>query len=160
MLLAAGHTWPLPWSVAEIGRADPRQGIAPELDLTALDPDRSVSRQHARLARTPNGRYLLRDLGSANGTWVGDKKLTPDEDHIVADEVILRIGDVSLTFRLAQPWPPGLVPLWSAPPSEDVFDPTRTHQGRREFVQPVAPASIAQRSRWTRWWHKPRRRSD
>lgn len=43
----------------------------------------SVSRNHARIVRGPNG-YVCRDLGSTNGTYVNDELI---------DEVMLRDGD-------------------------------------------------------------------
>ena len=43
----------------------------------------SVSRNHARISRHPNG-YTIRDLGSTNGTYVNDE---------LVDEVMLRDGD-------------------------------------------------------------------
>ncbi len=48
-------------------------------------PERHVSRQHA-VIRFENGIFMLSDLGSANGTFVNDKKL--------ADQYPLMDGDV------------------------------------------------------------------
>lgn len=44
----------------------------------------SVSRNHARIAREPNGAYVIYDLGSTNGTYVNDELI---------DEIVLRDGD-------------------------------------------------------------------
>ncbi|WP_049565159.1 DUF1707 and FHA domain-containing protein [Streptomyces sp. SBT349] len=58
--------------------------------------DRSVSRHHAQLFSTGTG-WLLRDLGSANGTWVNGRR--------VADSVPVGPGDQvsfgSVAYRLA-----------------------------------------------------------
>ena len=38
--------------------------------------DRQVSRPHARLYKDPFGRWIVEDLGSRNGTWVGGERVT------------------------------------------------------------------------------------
>ncbi len=56
-----------------IGRAD-------DCDFVVLD--NQVSRRHAELGPVPGG-FLLRDLGSANGTWVGDRRVEEARiDHL------------------------------------------------------------------------------
>jgi DNA-binding winged helix-turn-helix (wHTH) protein len=55
-----------------------------------------ISRQHARI-RMRSGEIVIEDLGSKNGTWVGDKKITgPTALH---DGDRIRIADVTLIFR-------------------------------------------------------------
>jgi DNA-binding NtrC family response regulator len=49
-----------------------RAGSDPQLDLVLTDP--TVSRHHADFERTPKG-LLVRDLGSRNGTWVGNRQV-------------------------------------------------------------------------------------
>ena len=51
------------------GRADEE---IPEIDLTGAYADPGVSHLHAELARTDDGSYSLRDLGSTNGTTLND----------------------------------------------------------------------------------------
>jgi hypothetical protein len=54
-----------------IGR--PRQGDAPlEIELSGATRDPGASHLHAVLERQRDGSYVLRDLGSMNGTMVGD----------------------------------------------------------------------------------------
>ncbi len=69
---------------ALIGRRDPDGNIWPHVDL---HPDDAVSRRHAQIWWS-EGEYLLRDLGSMNGTSHNGKWLTPD------DEVVLQSGDM------------------------------------------------------------------
>jgi len=57
-----------------IGRSDPSQGIFPDIDLTGLDINRTVSRRHARIVFR-NGTYWLEDMHSVNGTRVNGKLL-------------------------------------------------------------------------------------
>src|ERR1019366_130074 len=75
-----------------IGR---QPGIALSLDHS------SVSRQHATISNI-NGQYILRDLGSANGTFVNDRPLAPDKTHILQPNDKLRFGDVQFRFQLRQ----------------------------------------------------------
>ncbi len=58
-----GRRIPLTSGVFEIGRSS-------KCDLT-IDQD-SVSRHHARIARSRDGHYSVADLGSTNGTYVND----------------------------------------------------------------------------------------
>jgi Inner membrane component of T3SS, cytoplasmic domain/zinc-ribbon domain len=70
----AGSSYRLETAVTAIGRH-------PDSEIF-LD-DITVSRRHVVLDRTPNG-YVLRDVGSLNGTYV---------NHERADEATLRHGD-------------------------------------------------------------------
>jgi DNA-binding winged helix-turn-helix (wHTH) protein len=65
-------------------------------DVTPIDVP-GISRRHARI--TVGDRVTLEDLGSKNGTWVQDTRVTGvavlnDGDHV-------RLGSVLFTFRLA-----------------------------------------------------------
>lgn len=59
---------PLRGAVALIGRLSRSRGINPEIDC---EPDTGTSRRHAQLTRD-GSRWWLEDLGSSNGTYVGD----------------------------------------------------------------------------------------
>ena len=48
----------------------------PELALS-LPSSSSVSRLHCQLSLRHDGTVWLEDLGSANGTWLGDQRLPP-----------------------------------------------------------------------------------
>ncbi len=73
-----------------IGR---QQGIALSLE------HRSVSRNHAAIGFI-NGQYVLRDMGSANGTFVNALPLAPDKMHILQPNDKIRFGDVQFRFQL------------------------------------------------------------
>jgi hypothetical protein len=60
--------------------------------------DEAISGQHLRI-RPEDGRFVLHDLGSTNGTKVNDKKV---QKHALADGDLIRLGDTSLRFRLSQ----------------------------------------------------------
>jgi hypothetical protein len=69
-------------------------GRSPECDCMVNDP--SVSRRHAQLRRTGDG-WLLRDLGSSNGTRLNGMRVTQEVDVRPGDQVSL--GGVR--YRLA-----------------------------------------------------------
>lgn len=86
-LLTRDHTYALRSGENVIGR-DASCPIA----LTAT----GVSRRHARI-EIRDGRALLEDLGSKNGTWRNDERIATAVE--LSDGDSIRIGIVRLTFR-------------------------------------------------------------
>jgi pSer/pThr/pTyr-binding forkhead associated (FHA) protein len=75
-----------------IGRRSRSRGINPEIDLSESPEDHGVSRSHAMLDHRVEESLTVTDLGSANGTWVGDD-LKP-----LARGVAVRLGDGAQIF--------------------------------------------------------------
>src|SRR6266702_13298 len=69
--------------------------------------DKLVSRTHATV-RYENGDYILRDEGSANGTFLNSQELPKMTDQGLRDGDKILIGDQELTFRTAAPVQPGI----------------------------------------------------
>jgi DNA-binding winged helix-turn-helix (wHTH) protein len=74
--------------------------------LIGRDPDAEiflnsagVSRRHARIGISA-GRATIEDLGSKNGTFVGDQRL--EAPRSLADGDIIGVGSVKLTLRIFQ----------------------------------------------------------
>ncbi|APR85781.1 Response regulator of zinc sigma-54-dependent two-component system [Minicystis rosea] len=65
-------------------------GTAPANDLVLAD--QTVSRHHCSISATPQG-FLLRDLGSSNGTWVGNVRL---REGYVESGSRVRVGRTTL----------------------------------------------------------------
>jgi DNA-binding response OmpR family regulator len=80
----SGNRWPVQQKSLTIGRSK---------DCDIVLPERQVSRYHIRIERSKNG-FLVRDLGSKNGTVVNKQKVTEtpidlhDGDEIVLANVV------------------------------------------------------------------------
>ena len=70
-----------------------RIGRAPDNDLVV--DDLIVSRYHAELRSTPDGRYEITDLGSPNGTYVNGRRVSA---QLLSDGDTVGVG--RSTFRL------------------------------------------------------------
>jgi DNA-binding winged helix-turn-helix (wHTH) protein len=88
-LLSTEHTWPLRPGENVIGRGD---------DCSVVLDFIGVSRHHARIT-VDSDRFVLEDLGSKNGTWRNDERVTRSIDLRDGDRI--RIGAMSFVFRSA-----------------------------------------------------------
>jgi hypothetical protein len=84
----SGTTLPLRPAGTLIGRS-------PECALV-LDDDYASGR-HARVYQGDDGRWMVEDLRSTNGTWLGATRLTDPQE--VAAGSVLRIGQTSLELQ-------------------------------------------------------------
>ena len=94
-----GVEFPLAGSDLLVGRYDPVTEIQPEVDLGALDTQRSVSRRHARLVRRGQAWYLREEKGALNGTFVNGKRIPPGTEHPLAEGDVVSFGMVRLVFH-------------------------------------------------------------
>jgi len=106
-------------------------GRAPDNDVVLSDG--RVSRHHARLVYQA-GRYVLSDLNSVNGTWVGGQRISEQE---ITPGTSFRIGPATITLQAAAAYVP------PAPPPP--FGATVSF----EFA-PTAPAAQVERVRLDR----------
>ncbi len=81
ILQESGQQYPLDPELTTIGRKSGNSIV--------LNEDLKVSRHHATISRDGEA-YILHDVGSANGTFVNDRRLT--EPHTLAAGDIIRIG--------------------------------------------------------------------
>ncbi len=87
-------------SECTIGRWDADNGIFPDVDLDAHDQEAKVSRRHARI-RLMDGRYMIEDLGSTNGTYVNrGRRLLPGNPHILNDGDEVIVGKTFMRFHV------------------------------------------------------------
>jgi len=91
--------------IRQAGAAPARRGLAPPADNAVLVIGRSaacdvplnhpsVSRRHAELARDAQGRWLVRDLRSRNGTLVNEQLVTGE--HVLHPGDVMQIGQFAL----------------------------------------------------------------
>lgn len=73
-----------------IGRFDADTGPV-DVDLGPLPESMYISRQHAQIRRDQEGKWMLRDLGSSNGTFVRSPESGKFEK--IAEEREIRDGD-------------------------------------------------------------------
>jgi hypothetical protein len=93
----SGQELPLPpGDEVRLGRASSQPG--PALDLSALDPTRSLSRRHARVVRDAGGFAVLEEERVANGTFLNGARLSPGERVPLRSGDELRLGVVALSF--------------------------------------------------------------
>ncbi len=71
-------------------------GRDPDVELPLADG--SISREHIRIDRAPDGRYLLSDLGSTNGTLVNGERVTA---HILSEGDKIFLGASVVKFGYA-----------------------------------------------------------
>lgn len=75
-----------------LGRLDPASTTFPDIDLTPNGGlERGVSRRHARISYK-EGEVVIEDLGSVNGTFVNNKRLTPYLPHPLKSGDELQLG--------------------------------------------------------------------
>ena len=103
VLEGGSRHFPITGDTALIGRYDPVTGTRPEIDLTQVDINRSVSRRHAKIV-LENGAFLLsEEVGALNGTFVNGQRLTSGKPSRITSGDKIGLGMVSLLFKAADP---------------------------------------------------------
>jgi len=100
LVLADGQqAFPIRGDNSLIGRYDPVTGTRPEIDLTAYDTSRSVSRRHAKVTLRGDALFVSEEVGALNGTFLNGKRLTPGKPEPIRTGDTLALGMVTLRFR-------------------------------------------------------------
>jgi len=101
VLEGGSRHFPITAETALIGRYDPVTGTRPEVDLTQVDINRSVSRRHARIVLKDGVFLLFEEVGALNGTFVNGQRLAVGTPTPVVSGDKLGLGMVSLVFKAA-----------------------------------------------------------
>lgn len=129
----SGHIERLASEFATLGRH-------PSSDLQ-FDPeqDRDVSARHAAVFRQ-GGEYVIRDLGSTNGTWVNGRRIRSDHALESGDRVQLGTRGPELEFRIEEV--EGRSPEAGLPPPDRASPPpARDRGGRQAAPGPEQPTT-------------------
>lgn len=100
VLSTGGKEFPLTKNVMAIGRKSPADGIYPDIDLTDDDPEAYVSRRHAQISRK-EGSYLFEDLGSSNGSFINNVRVSKGVQQALSENDRLRMGKTELVFKMS-----------------------------------------------------------
>ena len=85
--------------VTTVGRPDSAAGSVPDIDLTELNAERTVSRRHARLHRRDGQFFVTEEAGSMNGTFVNGQRIETGKPFEIHDGDEVAFGAVKLRFR-------------------------------------------------------------
>jgi hypothetical protein len=98
---STGSEYPLRIGLAEllVGRPDPVTGTTPEVNLGALDTQRTLSRRHAKLLCEGATLFLREEVGVTNGTFVNGLRLRTGIAHPLKPGETLRFGNIELTLE-------------------------------------------------------------
>ena len=98
---ASGRIFPVhPKGDTTVGRHDPVTGVTPDVDLSRLDPERTVSRRHGMI-RSEDGRLAITEVGSStNGTFVNGIRLEPLKPSLLGDGDTVQLALVALRLHV------------------------------------------------------------
>lgn len=81
-----------------IGRSDTKISYTPDIDLGTYNAlENGVSRRHAVLINYQDGVHLL-DLGSVNGTFINNERLSSDTPYPLCSGDELRLGSLDISI--------------------------------------------------------------
>lgn len=97
---ASGMEFPLSTSSeTTIGRKDAVTGIYPDVDLSPIDQQRSISRRHAKIYRRGSKFFLGEEIGTMNSTFHNGNRLETGVPVEIQPGDELRFGVVILRFQ-------------------------------------------------------------
>ena len=65
----------------------------------SIENNSAISRTHVEIIKK-NGVNYMKDLGSTNGTFVDGKRLAPNEEVLLKNGLVVRMGDEEFVFHL------------------------------------------------------------
>jgi CRP-like cAMP-binding protein len=83
-----------------LGRHDPVTGVTPDVDLSPLDPERTVSRRHAAITSEGGTISITEVNASTNGTFVNGARLQPFQPAALAHGDSVQLALVTLRLHV------------------------------------------------------------
>lgn len=83
-----------------IGRADRVTGFSPDIDLTLLDEERTLSRRHAKIVRKDRDYFVREEVGTFNGTFVNGQRVQTGVDVRLTAGDRVRFGTIETIFEM------------------------------------------------------------
>jgi len=75
-------------------------GVTPDVDLSGLDPERTVSRRHASITISDDKLTITETSASTNGTFVNGTRLEPFEPFAVKSGDSVQLALVTLRLHV------------------------------------------------------------
>ena len=117
-------------------------GTAPGCQIVVADP--GVAPKHCRIARSPQGGYVVTDLSGGAGTVVNGNKI---KDHVLKDGDVLQVGAEKFVYTDKDQAPAAAAPAEKTAGGRRAL-PSRPPQSAPRVLQsarPAAPAATATR---------------
>ncbi|MCL6511437.1 MAG: zinc-ribbon domain-containing protein [Anaerolineae bacterium] len=86
-----------------IGREDPVNNIHPDIDLTPYDPDRTVSRRHARIMLTAGNQPTIVSITTTNWTRINGTRIETGQPVLLCSGDRIELGRCMVTFEMSGP---------------------------------------------------------
>lgn len=83
-----------------IGRVDRLNGYSPDIDLSSLDSQRTLSRRHARIVHKGDDYFVHEEIGTRNGTFVNGERVQTGTDVKLASGDRVRFGMIETIFEI------------------------------------------------------------
>lgn len=91
------------WFEEDTGRQH-RLAVGPNIvgreAAAVILPDKTVSRQHARVDVNEDGEVRVEDLGSTNGTQINGERLLPSSPRLLQSDDTVRFGSIRVVLRV------------------------------------------------------------
>lgn len=84
---------------ARVGRLDPHNEIYPDIDLTAIDPQLSTSRSHAKILRRATA-FFVQEESATNGTFLNGQRVSAKTPVEIRDGDEIMFGAVRMRFAV------------------------------------------------------------